>query len=98
MEGVSGVQMSSVYLVNLYLPSGIAFYQVPVMKGTPPAGSWDLIIGMNVISAGDFSVKNTGSSTEFSFRVPPLSYVETPEPASKGIMNWLRGLVGRRGA
>jgi hypothetical protein len=94
MEGVHGIKKTEVYLINLYLPSGIVFYQIPVLKGSPTKWDWDILVGMNVISAGDFSVTNKGSHSEFSFRVPPQSHIEQPEP-SKGAVNWLRGLLGR---
>ena len=32
----------------------------------------DIIIGMDIISMGDFAVCNTGNKTSFSFVVPPL--------------------------
>jgi len=34
--------------------------------------NYDMIIGMNIISMGDFSVNNTGAKTSFSFIMPPL--------------------------
>ena len=40
-----------------------------VTMGTLPPRS-DVLIGMDLISQGDFSVTNKGGSTVFSFRVP----------------------------
>jgi hypothetical protein len=35
--------------------------------------NFDLVIGMDIINMGDFSVCNTDAKTSFSFIIPPLS-------------------------
>jgi hypothetical protein len=78
VHGVHGVQDCEVYLVNLRLPNNVEFPGVHVTKGKL-AGGADVLIGMNVITAGDFAVTNKGGNTTMSFRVPSqhrTDYVE----------------------
>jgi hypothetical protein len=70
VHGVHGVQKTEVYMVNIYLPNYVAFYKIPVFIGNYLGGGWDMLIGMDIIAAGNFSVKNVNSKTEFSFSVP----------------------------
>lgn len=68
--GVHGVQETETYSVDVFLPNGVEFYGLEVIKGNPPAFWWDMLIGMDIISRGDFSLKQRGVYTELSFSVP----------------------------
>jgi hypothetical protein len=35
-----------------------------------PSGAFDMIIGMNIISRGDFALSNSEGKTIMSFRIP----------------------------
>ena len=66
-QGVHGMGTSKAYVVNLYLPDGISMSEWTVI-GVDPGDVWyDLIIGMDLISLGDFSVRNVNGKTEWSF-------------------------------
>jgi SEC-C motif len=39
-------------------------------------GGFDVLIGMDIISQGDFAVTNFGGNTRFSFRVPSLEELD----------------------
>jgi hypothetical protein len=69
LRGPQGVLKTEAYMANIYLPNQVAFAGFTVVKGNPPKGWWDVLIGMDIIGQGDFSVINRGSCTEFSFRV-----------------------------
>ncbi len=73
VHGVHGTQLSEVYLVHIGLINGVAFAAVQVTKGNLPVGEGDLLIGMDIITSGDFSVTNKGGVTMFSFRVPSIA-------------------------
>lgn len=70
IKGVHGVQETELYLANIYLPNKVAFFELTVARGNPPDDWWDMLIGMDIISAGDFSIKNVNSNTEWSFSYP----------------------------
>lgn len=67
----------NVYLVCIYLPNHVIF--PAKVTECDDKTQFDLIIGMDIISRGDFSVTNKNNKTKFSFRVPSLAdhdYVE----------------------
>ena len=67
LQGVHGIEKTEAYSVDIYLPSAIMFHKVHVVKGNYCNGGWEVIIGMDLIAIGEFSVRNVGSNTEFSF-------------------------------
>jgi hypothetical protein len=64
----------NVYSINLYLPNGIVVRKVQVVEGIPSV--CDMLIGMDIISLGDFAVSNFGGRTMFSFRMPSMSEID----------------------
>ncbi|MCL4553079.1 MAG: retroviral-like aspartic protease family protein [Candidatus Marsarchaeota archaeon] len=74
VHGVHGMQQVETYLVNIHLPNKVAVSGVRVTKGQLPGA--DVLIGMDVISMGDFAVTNLGGITQFSFRIPSQVHVD----------------------
>ena len=66
---------AEVYLVNIGLPNGVGFLHVQVTKGTIAPGV-DVLIGMDIINQGDFTVTNKGGITVFSFRYPSAIHID----------------------
>ncbi len=56
------------YVINLRLPNQVVVMGIPVALGS--FGDADVLIGMDVITKGDFAVSNWDGKTSFSFRVP----------------------------
>ena len=81
VRGVSGDFETSVFLVGIYLPNGVAFGEVPVTLGE--CGDADVLIGMDIISVGDFAVTNLGGRTTFTFRIPSQSDIDFSEQAQR---------------
>ncbi len=73
--GVHGENLSEVYLVNVMLPSRAAFAGLHVAKGQLAPGA-DLLIGMDIISLGDFAITNFEERTVFSFRTPSEGHID----------------------
>lgn len=74
-----------VYLVNLVLPSKVGFPNITVAEGEL-GNDIDVLIGMDIISKGDFAVTNKDNKTVVSFRVPSLTHIDfrkTSQPAQK---------------
>jgi len=69
-----GVSLSETYLVNMGLPQQVIFPGVRVTKGS--FNGADLLIGMDIISRGDFAVTNFGGLTKFSFRLPSTAHID----------------------
>lgn len=48
--------MTNVYLINLYLPNSVA---IPMVRVTElPLIGFDLLVGMDIITIGDFTISN----------------------------------------
>ena len=69
-----GSHQVNVYAINLYLPNQVAFSFVKVTEGT--LNGMDVLIGMDIITMGDFSITNVGMQTTFSFRIPSIQKVD----------------------
>jgi predicted aspartyl protease len=79
-----GDSIVNVYLINLFLPNKVAIPFVKVTEGK--LNGTDLLIGMDVISLGDFSITNVSGNTTFSFRVPSsveIDYVKEGNEVKK---------------
>ena len=71
VRGVSGEDRVNTYLINLFLPNHVMLPGIRVTQGT--LHGFDVLIGMDVISHGDFAITNRGGRTVFSFRMPSLA-------------------------
>ena len=68
-----------VYLIDLRLPNGILIADVAVAG--LDIGKDDFLIGMDVISRGDFAVSNFAGKTCYTFRVPSAGRINFMEEA-----------------
>lgn len=75
VHGVHGSKEAEVFLVNIGLPNRIMFANVTVTKGEL-IGNAQVLIGMDIITQGDFSITNKDSKTIFSFRIPSEHHVD----------------------
>lgn len=81
-QGISntanGQCIVNTYLIDLYLPNNVVIGGVMATEFNSVGGS-DILIGMDIIGLGDFSVSNFENKTMFSFRMPSVAktdYVE----------------------
>lgn len=63
-------QMTDTYLVDLMLPNDILIKDVVVAESKIGSQGIGLLVGMDIISRGDFLITNN-KETVFSFRMPP---------------------------
>ena len=75
VDHVDGTSQAETYLVNIMLPNNVGFTGVRVSKGTLTGGA-DMLIGMDIISRGDFAVTNFNGTTRFTFRVPSAEHID----------------------
>ena len=68
---VKGSFLTTTYLVNVVLPNGVGYPNVRVSLGSFTGA--DVLIGMDIITSGDFVVSNFNGVTKFSFRHPSMS-------------------------
>lgn len=82
--GVGGKHQTESYLVNVQLPN-MMFTGVNVIRGDLP-GDIDVLIGMDIIALGDFSLTNKGGKTVFSFRHPSMHHVDYVEEHNASVL------------
>ncbi|WP_461256329.1 retropepsin-like aspartic protease [Treponema sp. R80B11-R83G3] len=71
VTGVNNTSIVDVAKVSIGLPNRVMVDEVNVMICNLNQG-FDLIIGMDIILLGDFSISNGGGKTLFSFAIPPF--------------------------
>lgn len=73
----AGEHEVATYLVNIFLPNQTEIIGVRVSENTISGG--DVLIGMDIITHGDFAITNYNGQTWWTFRVPsnePIDFVE----------------------
>lgn len=71
VNAVNGKHIVNRYLIRtLSLPNRVAFEDLTVTEGTM-GGNIDILIGMDLITKGDFHLSHYGGKTIFSFALPP---------------------------
>jgi len=71
IAGVGGLFKADFTIVSIQLNAYFTIEYCPVYVLDFPVNS-DMIIGMDILSMGDFLVSNAGKKTTFSFVMPPL--------------------------
>ena len=72
----SGIGTINKYMINLVLNNEVRFVNLSVMDSEIGKQGIDVLIGMDIISNGDFAVSNYDGKTYFSFRLPSQEHVE----------------------
>ena len=73
----SGLELEwNAYWVNIHLPNGVMLYQTVVLGCPDPDADFDIAIGMDLITKGDFAITNVGADTVMSFRVPSMETID----------------------
>lgn len=72
----SGMGTLNKYMVNLVLNNEVVFENWLVMDSEIGTQRIDVLIGMDIISEGDFAISNIKGKTQFSFRIPSQEHVE----------------------
>ncbi len=78
-----GESTVNVYLINVYLPNNLVIPNVRVSECADNAGNFGVIIGMDIITSGDFAITNVGGKTTFTFRLPSIDTVDYVKDANE---------------
>jgi hypothetical protein len=70
-----GKVLCNTYLINIRLPNGVAISAVRVTEAVL-SGKTDVLIGMDIISRGDFAITNYHGQTWMSFKIPSTSPID----------------------
>ena len=77
----NGEDYVNTYMVNIMLPNNTGIPLVKVTEGK--LNGIDVLIGMDIISKGDFSISNTGGKTIFSFQIPSTHEIDFVEETKR---------------
>lgn len=77
-----GVSMSNVYMVNIYFEPKIVVPNIRITE-CDDQPNFGMIIGMDIITIGDFAITNFNGTTKFSYRAPSEGYIDFVEDAKK---------------
>jgi hypothetical protein len=77
MNHAGGCSPSNTYLVNFFLPNNVGIRGVLVSESADiPNGDFGALIGMDIISIGDFSITNVNRQTWMTFRIPSIETID----------------------
>lgn len=77
MRHARGETEANLYLVNfVILPNNVMVPGVQVVEGTEIGGDFGAIIGMDIITQGDFTITNSNNMTWMSFRIPSIQAID----------------------
>ena len=90
----SGTSVQNTYLIDLLLPNGVTIGNVMAIDTKIGSQSIDVLVGMDIITLGDFSVSNYNKKTYFTFRVPSQKHADY---CNEGRINNLIGKTHGKG-
>ena len=96
--GTGGGQVDApVYLINVVLPNNVILTNVQVTE-LPALANCDVLVGMDIITQGDFAITHMNGQTSFSFRMPPSQHIDFVPDSNVHNMRLgarMSGVVGR---
>lgn len=90
----NGIATQNTYTIDIGLPNKVIIQGIIATEIDALAAECDALIGMDVITLGDFSITNHNGATCMSFRVPSgheIDYVKNPNYGITPIKNILPG-------
>lgn len=72
ITGVNNSTLENTYQVNVYLPNKVCLVFVKIAEAPALAGGAGMLIGMDIIGSGDFSVYSEGGKTIMTYRFPSI--------------------------
>lgn len=76
ITGVNNTTEENTYFVNIYLPNKVNLMFVKIAEVPGVAGDADMLVGMDIIGAGDFSVYSEEGKTVMTYRLPSVGGVD----------------------
>lgn len=85
-QHAGGMSDVNIYMVTLMLPNNVIIPNIRVSECVEQGGRFDVIIGMDVITLGDFTISGQGNKRMVSFSMPSafnVDYVQIVEEIRK---------------
>lgn len=97
VKTANGIANQKTYTVDIKLPNNVVIQGVTVTEVDELSGGCDALVGMDIITLGDFSITNHKGLSCFSFRVPSgheIDYVKNLTYGITPIKNIAPGKIG----
>jgi len=91
MQTPSGVNEANTYLVTIALPNNVVIKDIEVCNAKIEDQGIGVLIGMDIMTKGDFALSNYNGRTVFSFRMPSIKMTDYVEQQR------VQGLIGTHG-
>ncbi|MCD8206843.1 MAG: hypothetical protein LUD72_02790 [Bacteroidales bacterium] len=78
-----GESLVNVYITDILLPNGILIKGAQVSEGR--LNGFGMLIGMDIISLGDFALTHKDQKTVFSFQIPPTHEYDFVKQIQQGV-------------
>ncbi|MBU2646781.1 aspartyl protease family protein, partial [bacterium] len=75
VKTTGGERQTNRFLVDIYLPNNVRVINLEATEGSIDDVS-DVLIGMDIISLGDFAITNSNKQTVFSFKMPSTEEID----------------------
>lgn len=72
----AGERIVNVYLIDIILPNKVTVKSVAVCDSDIELQGLDMLIGMDIIALGDFTITNYNQKTFFTYRMPSQKSVD----------------------
>lgn len=76
VAGVHGEKMVSIYFVDIFLPNKVCIATVKAFECDELVGGAEMLVGMDIIGLGDFSVTHEDGKTTMSYRLPSVKKID----------------------
>jgi len=81
ITGVNHTTEENTYIVNVYLPNKVCVGFVKIAEVPAISNNAGILIGMDIIAAGDFSVFTENKKTVMTYRLPSIGGVDYVQEA-----------------
>ena len=81
-----GEHYAEVFSINVALPNGVSFKEVSATRCQLPPGT-QVLIGMDIITIGDFAITNKDGRTVCSFRTPSMVCIDFVKDHQRETLN-----------
>ena len=72
----NGSDWQDAYKLNILLPNDVGFFNLNATQCVSINGNFDIIIGMDLITRGDFAITNQHGKSVVSFRMPSTTTID----------------------
>lgn len=83
IHSVDASKLAYTYFIDITLPNNLEFRNIKVIETEQLGNDEDVLIGMDIISEGDFAVSTYQGRTSFTFRTPSIERIDFLSPEDR---------------